>query len=154
MTRQRDDDKSTEFGVWVRKQPELDSRRYGIDAENLDYIWHDYVNGHIMLLEEKRYGGQPTYAQKDTHGIVDQALEFACEHDLFTRVNPKRPRVIQYHGYHVIRFENTSPDDGWVEIDGERVTSEQLKRFLRFEWTTPKNARKQALDTLRSIALP
>lgn len=153
MTRQRDDDKSTEFGLWLREQPELDSRRFTFDAENLDYIWHDYANGKIMLIEEKRYGAQPSYAQQDTHGIVDQALTFACEWGLFKRLNPRRPREIQYYGYHVIRFERTSPEDGWIEVDGVRVTPEQLTRFLRFEGLQPIDQRQQARDTLRTVTL-
>lgn len=82
-TRQREDNHSTEFGLWVRKQPELDSRHYGIDGENLDFIWFKYKSAKLMLLEEKRYMSHPSPAQKDTHGILDQALYFACNNSDF-----------------------------------------------------------------------
>lgn len=155
MTRQRNDDKSTEFGLWLRQQPELDSRRFGFDAENLDYIWHDYVNGRLMLIEEKRHGAQLSFAQRDTHSIIDQAMSFACEWGVFDRLKSDRPREIRYYGYHVIRFEHTSPEDGWVEIDGERTTADDLKRFLRFEGVSARRVvvPAQGTNTLRTIAV-
>jgi len=71
MTRQRHDDRDTEFGRWLRSNPIFDSSR-GFDAQNLDYIWHHYVDGKLMLIEEKTRGARPRMAQRDTHSVIDQ----------------------------------------------------------------------------------
>jgi len=79
-------------------------------------------------------------AQADTHGIVHQALEEACNRRrvTFRCVYPNRPKQISYYGYHLIEFEKTTPDDGKVWVDGRRVSREELIRFLRFEETTER----------------
>ena len=132
MTRKRFDEKDTPFGSWLRSNPQLDSA-FGFDGENLDYIWHDYKRGYIMLIEEKRYSGRSSYAQEDTHSLVDQAMQFACERMVFKRINKARPTRIKYFGYHRLVFENTSPLDGWIQWDGRRVTADELTSILRFE---------------------
>jgi len=53
MTKPRFDDKSTEFGLWLRNQKEIDSG-LGYITSNLDYIWRNYNTGDWMLIEEKR----------------------------------------------------------------------------------------------------
>lgn len=133
MTRKRYDKKDTPFGAWLRIQKDVSSAWY--DAENLDYIWFQYRTGRLMLLEEKRHMGRQTTAQRDTHGIVDQALRFACEHGYsFKRVWKSRPKKITYYGYHIIKFEQTNPLDGKTFINGIEVSVEDLRRFLKFEW--------------------
>ena len=63
MTRKRYDKHSTEFGLWLREQKELDSK-FGYVATNLDYMWKNYKTGLWMFLEEKRYNGQLTFSQE------------------------------------------------------------------------------------------
>lgn len=118
----------------------------GYDAENLDYAWLCYGTGKIMLLEEKRCFGDPsrygrqTPQQKMTHSVLDTALRFSCRHGaMFTYTfrqirGQDPPGSLKYYGYHLIRFENTCPEDGWTEVDGVRVTIDQLLQFLCFEW--------------------
>ena len=62
MTKQRYDNHSTEFGLWLREQLELDSK-LGFITTNLDYIWENYNTGEWMLIEEKRYMGKVGYSQ-------------------------------------------------------------------------------------------
>ncbi len=127
MTRERVIEGDTPFGEWLRSHPALDSRR-GYDIQNLDYAYHHFLRGNLMLLEEKQNRGTSSYAQQDTHGIINQALAFAFNHPAFTlkRLSAKRPARITYHGYHLIQFERTSPRDGRIWIDGIEVTEEQL----------------------------
>lgn len=143
MTRERAIEGDTPFGQWLRSHPALDSRR-GFDCQNLDYIWHHFIDGHLMLLEEKCFNGSSPFAQRDTHSIIDQALAFALTHPAFTlkRLSARRPVKITYHGYHLVVFERTSPLDGRIWIDGREVTPEQLLSFLKFEWT-PGTKEKQ-----------
>jgi len=130
MTRKRNDNHSTEFGLWIREFGP-DSKRDGLDLENLDYVLFNYYTGDLALVEEKRYGGKPTIAQWDTLGIVDQLLKYGS--DLKRPVKTLRGwRSIKYHGLYLLRFENTTPDDGWVELNGERISKDDVIRFFNF----------------------
>jgi len=116
MTKQRRDEHSTEFGLWLRAQPEIDSR-LGFVASNLDYIWRNYKTGRWMLIEEKRHNASVKRWQRDLFDLLDKVA----------RLDP------DYCGFHVVRFANTSPDDGEIFLDGEEVTPRQLVSFLLFE---------------------
>ena len=130
MTRQRHDAGDTKFGEWLRSQKSLASVWF--DAENLDYIWFAYRSGHIMLIEEKCFMGKPSLAQRDTHGIVHQALEYACSRIPFKRELKGRTSSIKYHGYHILQFENTGPQDGKIYWDGQEISELGLIDWLRF----------------------
>lgn len=116
MTRQRNDSHSTEFGMWLREQPSIDSQ-LGYVATNIDYMWTNYKTGDWMLIEEKRYGSDVSFCQRD----LMQRLHNVCLPDK------------QYKGIHLIVFENTSPADGKIWLDRQEITPEQLVAFLRFE---------------------
>ena len=133
MTRLRNDGNDTPFGRWLRNHPSLDSRD-GYDAQNIDYVWHHYRDGKIMLIEEKTYHATSSKAQKDTHSIMHQALRYACTHMEFTRPHaaPNRPTRIQFYGYHIITFEQTHPQDGAIFLNDERITESELLAFLQF----------------------
>jgi len=127
LTRQRNDKHSTEFGLWLREQKDINSSKY--DAQNLDFIWFAYKAGWVLLLEEKRYNSSQSFAQKDTHNIVHQMLEFASGHIIDTA---KGKRRIDYRGYFLIQFENTNPDDSdWIKINGKKHTKEDLLHLLQ-----------------------
>ena len=118
MTAQRRDDHSTEFGLWMRRQPEIDSK-IGYLATNIDYVWCSYKHPGWILLEEKRHcAGVPNWQS----GIF-QMLDAAARNDP------------NYRGFYVIRFENTSPEDGKVWLchgdDAKIVTKDELTAFLR-----------------------
>ena len=65
MTRQRNDSHSTEFGIWLRVQPQIDSS-LGFLASNIDYCWTNYKTGEWMFIEEKRYNTAIKYCLKIT----------------------------------------------------------------------------------------
>lgn len=125
MTRQRFDDHSTEFGLWIRNQPVLGSVNF--DCQNLDYIWFAYRDGWLITIEEKRYNGKSSLAQNDTHNLIKQMLEFASGQEYQTL---RGKRSIHYKGHYLIQFENTNPEDGWIKINGEIVTKNELTLFL------------------------
>lgn len=117
MTRPRYDNHSTEFGLWLRTVPELDSGS-GFIATNLDYVWTNYNTGHWMLIEEKRFMGAMKLWQKS----VFKALHQAAKSD------PK------YCGFAFIQFENTSPDDGKTYWNGREISSQELvSRLSNFD---------------------
>lgn len=117
MTRQRNDTHSTEFGLWLRQQHELESG-LGFVATNLDYVWANYKTGDWMLIEEKRYAARCTLCQKE----LFQWVHRACVRDP------------HYHGLHLLCFEVTSPDDGaifWNNVPISRATLLELLSFKR-----------------------
>jgi len=118
MTRQRNDGNSTEFGLWLRERSDLDSRSAFLDIENIDYRVLQYRSGLSLFLEEKRHLATPTFAQFDNFRRLDIALAKADE---------------KYRGFHLLQFEQTSPEDGRSYLDGKEIDAAGIARFLRFE---------------------
>lgn len=116
MTQKRRDEHSTEFGLWLREQRQLDSG-LGYVATNIDYVWENYKTGAWMIIEEKRYRSQPKFYQKR----IFERLDRYCKQDKV------------FHGVHVLVFENTSPDDGKIYWDGKQITKDQLLELLTFK---------------------
>ena len=115
MTKKRIDSHSTEFGLWLREQPEIDSA-LGYIATNIDFMWRNYKSKLWMLIEEKRYMSQIKRWQAQMFKIID----FVCSADK------------NYRGFHVLTFENSNPDDGKIYLDGNEITRKELLDFLRF----------------------
>lgn len=126
MTRKRDDDHSTEFGLWTREQEELDSSK-GYIATDIDWMWNNYNTGEWMYMEEKRNESTLKFAQWSQLKISHEA----CKDK-------------NYQGFYLVTFENTNPDDGYVcvaLIDFEKyktfagiiLTNEEFLRFLQFD---------------------
>jgi hypothetical protein len=120
MTSQRRDEHSTEFGIWLRNEISLDSS-LGFTATNIDYVWRNYKTGEWMLIEEKRRGVDVLRFQRDIFRLVSNSITDAS-----------------YKGFHIIIFENTSPDDGRIWLDGCEVGKQDLLKFLRFEMPAPQ----------------
>lgn len=114
MTKIRNDNHSTEFGLWLRQQRKIDSA-LGFIATNLDYIWENYNTGEWMLIEEKRFSAIVSFSQKKQF----QKLHAAIKDPL-------------YRGFHLLQFEHTNPDDGWIKWDHQIINSERLFELLLF----------------------
>lgn len=123
----------TEFGLWLRNQQELDSRRAKLSIQNLDYAIHRFEVLHtneqrLFLLEEKRYNGLVNAFQADTHGIINQALTYANGMTVDTMRGKRR---LHYLGYHILRFECTNPDDGKMYWNNTSITRDTLIKIVR-----------------------
>ncbi|MFA6972989.1 MAG: hypothetical protein WC208_16525 [Gallionella sp.] len=123
MTRPRFDEHSTEFAKWIRSQKDIDSY-LGYRGYNLDFIWwlkkgFEKEPEFWMLIEEKRYMSSCR---------SDQALTYDWLHEKITRLNDPT-----YKGFHLLQFENTSPEDGKIFLNKKEITMPQLLAFLRFE---------------------
>jgi hypothetical protein len=116
MTAKRKDEHSTEFGLWLREQPEIDSK-LGYVATNIDYLWRNYKTGKWMLIEEKRHNSKPQYWQRQLFNL----LNWCAKH---------HPDFI---GFYYLIFENTSPEDGKIYLSGKTVTKDELIEFLKME---------------------
>lgn len=132
MTRQRYDNHGTEFGLWLRKQNEINSD-LGFRASNIDFVWENAVTDKFILLEEKRYLAEPFYYQKKIFHILDES----CKHDP------------NYKGFFILTFEKTSPEDGrifllkldksnWenrnLAVLRKEISKEKLINFLKLRW--------------------
>jgi len=115
MTRPRNDDHSTEFGIWLREQPEIASN-LGYAATNIDYIWCDYKRNKWMLIEEKRYMSGITFSQNK---LIERVVA-ACKNDP------------TFCGFHLVQFEKTSPLDGKAYWNGGQIYRDELIGMLRF----------------------
>lgn len=113
MTRKRFDDKSTEFGLWLREQAEIASSK-GFIATNIDYVWCNYKTGKWLILEEKRYNAQLKKWQQNLFEKIDKI----CSADP------------DYCGLHVLIFERTCPEDGGMWLNEKKITKEELIKFL------------------------
>jgi len=116
MTKQRNDSHSTEFGLWLRVQPEIDSK-LGYIATNIDYVWKNYKTGEWMIIEEKRYNS----VVKEWQRKMFKMLHSVCRFDK------------NYHGFNLLVFEKTGPDDGHIFLNGNQISKEYLIKFLKFE---------------------
>jgi len=116
MTRQSYYQKGSPFSEWLRQQPEIDSR-LGFVTTDIDYLWRNYQTGTFMLIEEKCRMGEMNYSQRTSLEFLDSVCSY---HPL-------------YKGFHLIQFENESPEDGDIYLDGKKITKEELISFLRFE---------------------
>jgi len=108
---------ATEFSDWLREQPIIDSINFGYVTTNIDYMWRNYNTNQWMLIEEKRRIAIVPQWQRDMLKI----LNTACKTDN------------NYHGIHLIQFENKNPDDGRIYLDKEEITRDELIDFLQFK---------------------
>lgn len=141
-----------DFHAWIKAEAELDSCRIGITVADVDLIIHRFKFDNnrdyqcIMLVEKKIHGAEPETWQTDTLNIFGQFLR----NDKKTPFKGRRAQVenrtckvystmnkkviaVRAFGYHLLQFENTSPDNGWIQWDRKRITKCQLIKLLKFE---------------------
>jgi len=122
MTRQKDDPNSgTQFGQWLRDNEDLRSGTLhkGFAITNIDYLVLDCETGKWMLVEEKRGMSEVRWTQ------IDQ----------FKRLHLSISSPL-YHGFHILQFENSTPDDGRTWLDSKKVGVDMLTMFLAFRLPT------------------
>jgi len=132
MTRQRNDNHGTEFESWRREHPDLRSDK-GYLATDIDFVWRNYKTGEFMLVEEKRYRSAMTYSQCKTFSVLD---EHFMTHPL-------------YKGFHLLQFENTSPDDGKIYWDRKEITVDKLIELLQFKNINKRGMFYSLLDNIK-----
>ncbi len=115
MTLERKDGMGTAFGLWFRKQPEIDSSK-GYNNSDADYFWEDFHNGDWMIIEEKTFKASMSFAQNKIFKKVHNSI---C--------SP------QYKGFHLLIFEKTDPEDGRMWLDGKEINVCALIKFLQFK---------------------
>jgi len=128
MTRQEQYNKrSLDFSIWIREN--LPDSNTGFCVTNQDWVFYNWKTKRLMLAEEKtNFGHVSSWFLRLINEIIHPALlEYCPNHN------------IDYRGYHIIKFENSSPNDGRISLDAlgrnvkKIVTQEQLKLFLGME---------------------
>ena len=140
--KQRDNSRFTDFSKWLNMNAQLDSQKNKLDIQDLDYIIHQYDNPvksalytvedeiiKVLILEEKCFMTKQTFTQKDTHGIIDQALHFMSGNIVKTYRGKK---YLQYYGYYLVLFENTSPSNGKIFVNYKEISRNKFIKFLKF----------------------
>lgn len=132
MTIKRRDKFSTEFELWTREQKELDSIKEFIVCSNVDYLWRSYLRYEWMFIEEKRhqFDGSEWKDPFDFPGGRSQKETFNFLKEKICLLKDKK-----YYGFHLLQFENTTPDDGMTRLYPHKLilTRDELVKFLKFE---------------------
>ncbi len=121
----------TEFSNWIRQfgdknnpryRPLLDTWANTYRVYDVDYVvWKKVGNdgaGPYMFIEEKVHDARMRHDQALLYFKLDSVLgEFDSD----------------YMGFHYIRFENTTPDNGLVFLDEKMIEVEDLLLFIELK---------------------
>ncbi len=108
------------FSTWIRTPTELDSKKYGFRNYDVDHVWMKKERnsaGFWMRIEEKTRNGRMSPGQKD----------------MFRHIHETTNDIVNYKGFHLLVFSNTTPDNGYTYLDGETITRKDLIEFLEFK---------------------
>lgn len=124
MTRQENTfERSLEFSGWIRQN--CNDAGTGFTVFNLDFVFWDFRRRRLILIEEKTHGTHETqcapYVRRFMREVMEPALRDYC-----ATLTP----AITFIGFHTLVFENTSPDDGRMWLNGREINAEFLGLFL------------------------
>ncbi len=119
MTRQEQTGtRSLAFSRWVREN--LPDSKTGFCVGNQDWVFWNYKTRRLMLAEEKtRNAGIAPWFRRFIKDVMHPALLSYCQ-----------DTDIIYCGYHLIQFEETSPENGKIYFDRKEVTADELRSIL------------------------
>ena len=121
MTRQEfTNERSLEFSRWIRKY--LPDSMTGFCVGNLDWILWNWKKKVLMIVEEKTHLGKVNV----WHDRLMKEVFCPALQDFCIKNN------IEFKGYHVIKFENTSPEDGKIYLDGIEIDKDILISLFGF----------------------
>lgn len=117
----------TPFSLWLRnrapdnetvlRDPDPIASSLGYVTSNVDFLWRNYKTGLWMLLEEKRHKATVSWPQQQIFKVIHQACA----------------DTPGYKGFHLLTFENTSPEDGMIWLNNLEITKADLLNFLHFK---------------------
>lgn len=108
--------------------------RYKTSLDNRDFQI-------IMLVEVKEYGKEPDPSQLDilhfAHWLMTEKGKNRHGARTWKTIKAKsvtgRPVKVKSFGVHLLQFERTSPDDGWVKWDRKIIDKNVLLGILALE---------------------
>lgn len=119
----------TPFSQWLRDKSGIDSWD-GYRVYDVDFLWGQKLNNGqlaMLFIEEKCKNALMNPDQFLFYIHMTNMIEYACMH---------YPSADLFLGFHFIRFENTTPDDGLMWLDDKLITIPKLQEFLRFDIPT------------------
>jgi hypothetical protein len=135
MTQQRRHaNDNRDFSDWLRDCKELESNKVGLSIMDIDYVpLHRVVydddktksTKYFMFIEVKIKMGQPS---KSEHGEIVNISNHMRGCPVVTDKHGKSV----WCGYHLIQFENTTPDNGKIFLDGNEISREEFINFWAF----------------------
>jgi hypothetical protein len=177
MTIIRRDGAGAPFGEWLRNNRELDSVNHQVAATDVDMWIHKYSPRAerrrpenvldfldlLMLVEIKTFNAEPSYAQRDTLGIVEQYMRKPSVRKN-ARTGPRRytvqltetrishlmqtKRPMRWYGIHVLQLSTDRPDTSSVILwDKKQISEDRLVGLLRFDFDPDYPSRR--IDTRR-----
>lgn len=146
MTTDRRDNGGSAFGMWLRNNASLDSRKHCMSASDMDYVVHKFKDEQdargsrlvqcVMVVEVKEHGAEPRFAQTDTMlGLLDSLLK-NCDNNYvnWPYRGGMRRCYIRSFGVRLLQFSGTSPlDSDEIRWDGRVITENQLNWLLGFK---------------------
>ena len=146
------------LGRFLRAQPRLRSEDginiYDADGSVERRIVHRYKDGSsrevqcFMEVEVKEYGAAPTPAQKSTLQMLSDYLKNTVRNmhssrgassDRAGKVRKiydrqfQREVLVRHYGIHLLQFERSGPEDGWIKWDGVKISQDQLVGLFAFD---------------------
>lgn len=110
--------RSLAFSNWIRYA--LPDSSTGFCVTNQDWVFWDFKRRRLLLAEEKTFDRPVArWMVLFIKQVLDPALRAYCP-----------PNGIRYYGYHYIRFQHTSPNDGLIHFDSRVVTPGELASLL------------------------
>lgn len=112
--------RNLDFSRWIRRR--LTSAR-GFVVFDIDFIFRDYERKLLQLVEVKTHGADLSTMQRIALGEVATILRTGIEHGA--------PNLgWRWCGFHSLRLENTSPENGRILWDDKPVTEPELIALL------------------------
>jgi hypothetical protein len=99
-----------------------DECNVGFTYVNFDAIIRNYHKKTFALLEIKCKQAPLSYAQGKIFNEIDAALRRGMGDGW------------QYLGFYILQFENTSFDDGKAFLNGQEITGDEFKMWLRINF--------------------
>lgn len=144
----------TSFSRWLRMRPDLDSS-VGLCVADVDYIIHRFKTANdgrefqcLMMVEVKTQSRNTSDSQRDTLSIFSQFLrnrkntptaKIPAKQADATVINKARSYIlkrdvnVRLFGFHLLQFQQTGPDDGWIKWDNKPIDQETLAKLIRFD---------------------
>lgn len=141
----RDARTATAFSEWVRNNPRLDAKAFGLANMDIDWLWHQYLVStdkigeravnHIMLIEEKAGGSDLSFAERDSMLLIDQALKLADSSGKKFKTLRGDRLTVRFWGVFKLRYDGTclrcAKSIEWNKRQIDLPTLEEILLFTR-----------------------
>lgn len=112
--------RNLDFSGWIRSN--LTGEK-GYTVFDIDFVHRDYRRKLLQIVEVKVLKGKLTYMQERVIPEITSIFQAG--------IAAGKPEAgWRWMGYHVVQFENTSPENGRIEWDGKEITQEKLIELL------------------------